>query len=96
MANLGVSWIRADKRPGSRINGWELLRERLKNSLSGEGPGLYVFNTCRQFIRTVPVLPRDEDKPDDADTEAEDHVADEVRYRVLAKGQYYFTEHELS
>jgi len=80
----------------SRINGWEILREELKNSITGEGPGLYVFDTCRQFIRTVPVLPRDEAKPDDVDTEAEDHVADEVRYRVLAKGDYYFSGSDLS
>jgi hypothetical protein len=85
MANIGVSWKRADKRPGSRINGWEILRERLKNSMTKDGPGLYVFETCRQFIRTVPVLSRDEKKPDDVDSEGEDHVGDEVRYRVLAK-----------
>lgn len=96
MANVGVGWKKADKRPGSRINGWEILRERMKNTLSGEGPGLYVFDTCRQFIRTVPVLPRDESKPDDVDTEAEDHVADEVRYRVMAKGDYYFSHCDLS
>jgi len=96
MERVGISWKRADKRPGSRINGWELLRERLKNSLSHEGPGLYVFDTCRQFIRTVPVLPRDERNPDDVDIEAEDHVADEVRYRVLAKGKYYFSEGDLA
>ena len=96
MANVGVSWRRADKRPGSRINGWEIMRERLKNSISGEGPGMYVFDGCRQFIRTVPVLPRDERTPDDVDTEAEDHVADEVRYRVLAKGNYYFSNSDLS
>ena len=42
-----------------------------------------MFNTCRQFIRTFPVLPRDDKKPDDIDTEAEDHIADEARYRVL-------------
>ena len=96
MANVGIGWKRADKRPGSRINGWEILRERMKNTLSRDGPGLYVFDTCRQFIRTVPVLPRDENKPDDVDTEAEEHVADETRYRVLAKGNYYFSHSDLS
>jgi hypothetical protein len=95
MARLGVGWTRADKRPGSRMNGWEIMRERLKNSMTKEGPGLYVFNTCRQFIRTVPVLPRDQTKPDDIDTEAEDHVADEARYRILAKGKF-FTEGHLA
>ncbi len=85
MARFGVGWKKADKRPGSRINGWEILRERLKNSIGKEDPGLYVFDTCRQFIRTLPVLPRDEKNTDDVDTDAEDHIADEVRYRVLAK-----------
>jgi hypothetical protein len=96
MGRLGVGWTRADKRPGSRINGWEIMRKRLKNCITGEGPGLYVFNTCRQFIRTVPVLPRDEMKGDDIDTEAEDHVADETRYRILARGKFYFSESELA
>jgi hypothetical protein len=49
-----------------------------------ENAGLYVFDTCRDFIRTVPMLPRDEKNPDDIDTKAEDHIADETRYRVLA------------
>jgi hypothetical protein len=44
-----------------------------------------VTETCRHFIRTVPVLPRDEDKPDDVDTDAEDHVADEVRYACMRR-----------
>lgn len=87
MARIGVSWTRADKRPGSRINGWELLRERLKNSITKEGPGLYVFNTCRQFIRTVPILPRDEAKPDDIDTEAEDHCLHGDTLIVTSQGE---------
>lgn len=85
MGRLGCYWTRADKRPGSRINGFEMIRERFKNSITREGAGLFVFNTCRQFIRTVPVLPRDEAKPDDVDTSAEDHIIDETRYRVLTK-----------
>jgi len=44
-----------------------------------------VFHTCRQFIRTVPVLPRDEIDMDDVDTAAEDHVGDETPYRLLSK-----------
>jgi len=48
-----------------------------------EEPGLFVFNTCRQFIRTVPVLPRCDKDPDDVNTKAEDHIGDEARYRCL-------------
>lgn len=85
MARAGVRWEKADKSPGSRKNGWERLRKMLKSALAEtpEEPALYVFDTCRHFIRTVPVLPRDEKIPDDVDSDAEDHVADETRYRVL-------------
>jgi len=63
-----------------------VMRERLRASMAErmEEPGLFVFSTCRQFIRTVPVLPRSGTNPDDVDTDAEDHVGDETRYRVLA------------
>lgn len=84
MARIGVRWERADKGPGSRRNGWERMRKMLKAAMTHpmEEPGLLVFDTCRQFIRTVPVLPRSERDPDDIDTDAEDHVGDEARYRV--------------
>jgi len=71
---------------GSRQNGWELLRERLNNVTKPEGPRLFVFNTCRQFIRTVPALPRDEVDMDDVDSRAEDHAAT-TRHRLPAKEQ---------
>lgn len=82
----GVTWTEANKNPGSRKNGWELMRERFKACKKAplELPGLYVFDTCLEFIRTVPMLPRDEVKVEDIDTKAEDHIADETRYRVLA------------
>lgn len=82
----GVTWQKANKGPGSRTNGWQLMRDRFGNAkrYPKEKPGLYVFESCREFIRTVPMLPRDEKKPDDIDTSAEDHIGDETRYRVLA------------
>jgi hypothetical protein len=86
MAKAGVRWVPAIKGPGSRKTGLELLRERLKAGLARpmEEPGLFVFEGCRHFIRTVPVLPRSESDPEDVETKAEDHVYDEVRYRLLA------------
>ena len=85
MAKKGVAWTAADKSPGSRKIGWERVRKYLKASLQHpmEEPGLFVFNNCLQFIRTVPTLPRDKNKSDDVDTDAEDHVGDEVRYRLM-------------
>jgi hypothetical protein len=41
------------------------------------------MDNCRASIAILPTLPRDEDDPDDVDTDAEDHPYDMVRYRVL-------------
>ena len=88
----GVSWMRADKRPGSRKAGWELMRKYLKfgirTGMPRENPGLFACESCKQFIRTIPSLPRDlQGDADDVDTDAEDHIADEARYRVRHSGQ---------
>lgn len=88
MENEGVYWNPADKRAGSRAQGWELMRQAFENAhppaLGGprEYPGMFVFANCVDFIRTVPVLPRDDKNLDDVDTNAEDHIADETRYFV--------------
>ena len=41
---------------------------------------MYVFEGCKAFRRTIPLLSYSETKPEDLDTTQEDHVADEVRY----------------
>jgi hypothetical protein len=90
MRKAGVAWTEADKRPGSRVNGWQAIRERLDAAKKGdrEKPWLLAFEECTDgFIRTLPVLPRDKTKREDVDTNAEDHTGDEVRYRVLAPRQ---------
>ena len=76
----GVSWDRART---DRKNGWELMRRMLFSSVEREDAGLFVFETCEQFIETVPSIPRDEKKMDDVDTDSEDHIADECRYRCM-------------
>lgn len=83
----GVYFDPADKRSGTRKQGWEEMRTRLAATVAPLGkvreePGLFVTETCAHFLRTVPTLPRDSKDPDDVDTKSEDHVADEVRYRV--------------
>ena len=75
----------ANKAPGTRHQRLELLRNRLSASTVEhmEDPGFFVFDNCTNWIRTVPVLPRDERDPDDVDTKAEDHAYDETGYRLL-------------
>ena len=83
MEEEGVEWERSNKSAGSRKNGLQLLRDRLQNAKDGEGPAIYFMRHCKAAIKTLPVLPRDEDDMDDVDTTAEDHPYDAIRYRCL-------------
>lgn len=86
MAAAGVVWTESDKSPGTRKIGLDLIRSRLLEAGKEhpEAPALYVMDHCRQAIAHWPVLPRDTNKTDDVDTDAEDHDYDALRYRVLA------------
>jgi len=86
MKGAGVVWTESDKAPGTRKIGLDLLRARLAESGKDhpEDPAFYVMENCRSAIAQLPVLPRDPDDSDDVDTDAEDHLYDAVRYRVLA------------
>ena len=63
----------------ARINGKMQVHHRLAFYEDGL-PMLYVFDTCRNFIRTVPNLVYDETDVEDVDTDGEDHIYDELRY----------------
>jgi len=93
----GIQWAKSDKSSGSRVNGLQLLREHLMASLADnvEDPGIYFFDTCVHCFSLLPILPRDDKNPDDVDTNAEDHVYDDVRYRVLAKKRVKTTKKRL-
>jgi hypothetical protein len=50
-------------------------------------PMLHVLDgTCEDLVRTLPSLPYDPNKVEDVDTNAEDHIADALRYLVMAIG----------
>lgn len=89
MSDEGIDWTRSNKSPGSRKIGLQLIRDRLEASITGEGPGLYVMDHCTSTISVFPVVPRDELDIEDVDTESEDHVYDEIRYRCLAGNNRY-------
>lgn len=67
-----------------RIPGWLQVHYRMAFD-DGGFPMMYVFNNCKAFIRTIPLLQYDEQKPEDLDTDGEDHVADEVRYFLMSR-----------
>ncbi len=76
----GCNWTRADNR---RKPGWEIMRQRLAGE-NGD-PMLYFLECCEDSIRTIPTLQHDETDPEDLDTEAEDHAADETRYACTSR-----------
>jgi hypothetical protein len=91
MAKQGIKWVESDKSPGSRRNGLQLIRDRLEaTKRNTQEPHLYFMDHCISSISTIPVLPRDEKKFDDVDTDAEDHAYDMLRYRVLHQPVDYF------
>jgi len=56
----------------ARLPGLMQVHERLRFDENGR-PKLQVFNTCKEFIRTFPNLPYSTKKPEDVDSDAEDH-----------------------
>lgn len=97
MKEEGIEWYPADKSPGTRKIGLEIIRNGLENAVNGEGAGLYVTKNCEAFIQTVPPISRDPrpGKEDDVDTTSEDHVYDEVRYMMLDDKQSFVSSANL-
>jgi len=81
-----VVFTRADnKRVAARgaMGGWDQLRARLKGE-DGR-PMLLFFKTCQHTIRTLPALQHDKLKPEDVDSDGEDHSPDAVRYACMSR-----------
>jgi len=67
-----------------RIAGKMQVHHRLSFDERGV-PMLYVFSTCRDFIRTFGALTYDVNRVEDINTEGEDHIYDETRYMCMYK-----------
>ena len=68
-----------DRGDNSRIAGKQQIHNRLAFDDEGR-PQLYVFSTCKNFIRTFPSLVYDTTDVEDVNTAGEDHIYDELRY----------------
>jgi hypothetical protein len=81
-ARAGVHFKPADNTRVDRkgpISGWAQMNSRLIGNSDGQ-PMIFCFSTCRDSIRTIPVLMHDANNPEDVDTDMEDHAADDWRY----------------
>lgn len=75
----GVVFRKADNQ---RELGWQEMYRRIKDGY------LYVFDTCHEFIRTIPAIQADEKRPEDitqTNRGGEDHIADETRYACMSR-----------
>ena len=66
------------------------FRERLKVPKDDNGniidrPMMLIYNTCKQFIRTIPSIVTAKNDPEEIDTTGEDHVFDEVSHICMAR-----------
>lgn len=59
-------------------------------------PGVYVIDTCREFLRTVPVLTAHPKKLNDISDGQEDHLADAWRYACMEREWRYQPEYDPS
>jgi len=66
------------------LGGWDQMRARLEGDDDGL-PMLVTFSTCVDFVRTVPALQHDPDRPEDVDSDMEDHAPDDGRYACMSR-----------
>ena len=72
-----------EKGKNNRLAGKMQVHYRL--TFDDEGiPMLYVFDTCKHMIRTLPQLRYDPVNPEDVDTRQEDHLYDAMKYFLMS------------
>jgi hypothetical protein len=85
LSKSGATFRPADNRRVAHrgaMGGWDQLRARLKGD---DRPMIYFFSTCVHTLRTLPALQHDAAKPEDVDTNGEDHAGDETRYACMSR-----------
>lgn len=80
-AEYGIYFSPGDN---ERIPGWMQVHYRFQFDNNGY-PRMYVFNNCKAFIRTIPLMMYSDTHPEDLDTKLEDHCPDEVRYMCMSQ-----------
>jgi hypothetical protein len=80
LAEYGCYYREADNK---RINGWQQIRSRL---IGEDGkPLIYYTKDCKNLIRTKPIMQYDPSKPEDLDSDLEDHLMDVERYICMSR-----------
>lgn len=71
------------KASNDRIIGWGRLHNLLEWAPNSP-PNIVVFKNCHNLIRTLPLMEKDPNRPEDINTDLEDHAPDAMRYGAMA------------
>ena len=85
MRLMGCIWRYADKSPGSRIAGKNLIHRYLAVDEFTHKPKLFVFENCKELIEELSSLPVDKNNAEDVDTDCADHAYDALRYGIMSR-----------
>lgn len=79
--------VRMVQANNDRMNGWAAVREYLKPYYEADTlkAKLRIFPCCENLIRVMPDQVHDEHRPEDLDTDGEDHAPDSLRYGIMSK-----------
>lgn len=82
----GCRWRPANRSKGSRIAGKNELHRLLQIDEHTDEPRMVFFNTCRNIISELPLIPLDRKNPEDVDTHYKnDHGYDALRYGIMSR-----------
>ena len=88
MISRGCRWRPSDRSAGSRVAGKNELHRRLKVDDETFEAQIVFFNTCRNLISQLPIIPLDKKNPEDIDTKSEDHLYDSLRYGIMTRPRF--------
>jgi hypothetical protein len=69
------------------MGGWDTLRARMigDGTATDPEPRIFCFSTCLDSIRTIPTMQHDKDRPEDMQTDGDDHCCDDWRYAAMSR-----------
>lgn len=82
LAIEGAGFIAAPK--GRRAPGWQLMAMMMEAAGDHSVAGLYATPKVESFWGTIPTLTYKENDPEDLDSDGPDHLADSLRYLLMA------------
>jgi hypothetical protein len=89
-AKMGLFFLKADN---DRLRGKQQCHQRfameaetdINGEVVNEHPRFVAFNDCKHWWRTMMMLREDPKRPEDVDTDQEDHMYDTTRYAFMSR-----------